>query len=180
MLFGPTVHTVKVTLRDIKPAVWRRIVVRSEMPLPQMARALESAMGWGGYHLHMFDVSGVLFGQPDEDADYLIDERRITVKHLLPDVKSKLTWHYDFGDGWEHDVVVEAIDSPGEQRYPQCLGGRRACPPEDCGGAPGYEALLRALADRDDPQHEHVLAWVGAFDPNTFDLTAANRRLRGR
>jgi Plasmid pRiA4b ORF-3-like protein len=180
--FGPTVHVLKITLRDVKPPVWRRLVVGSDTRLPKFARMLESTMGWGGYHLHLFDVGGVLFGPDDEDFDYTIDERHATVQHLLPKVKSKLRWDYDFGDGWEHDVVVEAID-PAEEgaRYPVCLDGKRACPPEDCGGPHGYANLLSVLADADHPEHAAAAAWVpDGFDPKKFDLAATNRRLRGR
>ena len=180
--FEPTVHTLRMTLRGIRPAVWRRIVVRSETPLPKFARMLEAAMGWEGYHLHMFDVGGVMFGPPDEDFDYMIDERSATVKHLLPRVKSKLRWDYDFGDGWEHDVVVESIESPEDgNRYPVCLAGKRACPPENIGGVPGYQKLLRVLADPNDPEHDHIASWSPeGFDPASFDPKAANRKLRGR
>lgn len=178
--FGPTVHVLTVTLRDVKPVVWRRIVVKSQTPLPKVARTLAAAMGWAGYHLHMFDVGGVLFGEPDEDADCVIDERYATVKHVLPREKSKLRWDYDFGDGWEHDVVVEAIESPQEgKRYPLCLDGKRACPPEDCGGVTGYEELLQVLADPSVPEHQHMVSWApNGFDPAGFDLVAANGRLR--
>lgn len=180
--FGPTVHVLKVTLRDVRPAVWRRIVVSSETPLPKFARVLEMAMGWEGYHLHMFDVGGILFGRIGEDADYLIDERSATVKHLLPRLKSKLRWNYDFGDGWDHDVAVEAIEAPKEAKnYPLCIDGKRACPPEDCGGAPGYGELLRVLADTNDDEHDHMMSWApNGFDPAAFDLVAANRRMRTR
>jgi hypothetical protein len=130
----------------------------------------------------MLDVAGILFGVPDEDADYVINEKAAMVKHVLPRVGSSLRWDYDFGDGWEHDVVVEAIDSPQEgKRYPVCLDGERACPPEDCGGVGGYEELLRVLADPRDPEHEHMVSWApDGFDPAVFDLVAANRRTRGR
>ena len=180
--FGPTVHVLRVSLRDAEPEVWRRLVVRSETPLPKLNHALERAMGWEGYHLHMFDVGGILFGEPDEDADYVINERAATVKHVLPRVGASLRWDYDFGDGWEHDVVVEAIESPVEgKRYPVCLDGARACPPEDCGGIPGYARLLAALADPKDPEHDELVEWApDGFDPEGFDLVAANRGLRGR
>jgi len=137
--FGPTVHVLRVSLRDAEPSVWRRLAVRSEMPLPKLSQTLERVMGWEGFHLHMFDVGGILFGEPDEDADCVIGEKAATVKHVLPRVGASLRWDYDFGDGWEHDVVVEAIESPVERkRYPVCLDGAWACPPEDCGGIPGY------------------------------------------
>lgn len=180
--FGPTVHTLKVALRGVKPPVWRRVVVPSETTLPKLAHMLEAAMGWQGYHLHMFDAGGVLFGEPDEDADDMIDERRVTVKHVLPRVKSKLRWDYDFGDGWEHDVVAEAIDAPTPRvRYPVCVGGKRACPPEDSGGVPGYERLIAALKDPLDPEHDDFVTWApDGFDPAAFDVAEANQRLRSR
>jgi hypothetical protein len=174
--FGPTVHVLRVSLREVEPEVWRRIVVPSETPLPKLARILEQVMGWEGYHLHMFNVGGVLFGVPDEDADYVINEKAATVKHVLPEVGASLQWDYDFGDGWEHDVVVEAIESPEKgTRYPACLDGANACPPEDCGGVGGYEELSRALADPNDSEHEHMVDWApDGFDPKAFDLTVAN------
>lgn len=180
--FGPTVHVLRVALRDVEPEVWRRLVVRSEMPLPKLNQSLERVMGWEGYHLHMFDAGGILFGEPDEDADYVINEKAATVKHVLPRVGASLRWDYDFGDGWQHDVVVEAIESSVEgKRYPVCLYGERACPPEDCGGISGYERLLAALADPGDPEHDELVEWApDGFDPEMFDLVAANRRLRGR
>ena len=182
--FGPTVHTLKVTLRDVSPDVWRRVVVRSETTLPKLARTLEAAMGWESYHLHLFDAGGIQFGEPDEDfdSDHVIDARKVTVKHVLPEVGSALRFDYDFGDGWEHDVVVEAIEAPQEgKRYPVCLDGERGCPPEDCGGPSGYGELLAVLADANHPEHEHIAAWAPkGFDPAVFDVVAANRTLRGR
>ena len=134
------------------------MVVKSETPLPKLARLLENAMGWEGYHLHMFDVAGILFGVPEEDADYVINEKAATVKHVLPRPGTSLRWDYDFGDSWRHDMVVEAIESPVEgKRYPVCLDGARACPPEDCGGVTGYDDLLRALADPSHPEHDHLI-----------------------
>ena len=127
--FGPTAHVLRVSLREVEPVVWRRLVVRSETPLPKLNQLLERAMGWEGYHLHMFDVGGILFGEPDDDADYVINEKAATVKHVLPRVGSLLRWDYDFGDGWEHEVLVEAIESPAEgTRYPVCLDGAAGMP----------------------------------------------------
>jgi hypothetical protein len=181
-LFGPTVHVLRVSLRDVEPEVWRRLAVKSDTPLPRLALLLEKAMGWGGYHMHVFDVGGVMFGVPDEDFDNVINEKAAKLHHVLPSVGTSLRWDYDFGDGWEHDVVVAAIESPADdQRYPVCLEGARACPPEDCGGPPGYEHLLAVLADPTDPEHGELSEWIPpGFDAAAFDLAAANRRLRGR
>ena len=152
--FGPTVHVLRVSLRDVETEVWRRVVVRSDTALPKLARTLEQTMGWKGYHLHLFDAAGVLFGVTGEDTDYLINEKAAKVRHVLPRIGSSLRWDYDFGDGWEHSVVTETIESPVDgQRYPACLDGAMACPPEDCGGVPGYEELRAILADP--THHDH-------------------------
>ena len=182
MYFGPTAHVLRVSLRYVEPEVWRRVVVASEMPLPKFATALERAMGWESTHLHLFDVGGVLFGNTDHDAPHLVNEKVAKVEHLLPREQSALRWDYDFGDGWEHDVVVEAIEPlDTKTKYPVVLDGARACPPEDVGGPPGYEELLRVLNDPTDEEHEQMREWAPeGFDPAVFDLVAANRRVRSR
>ena len=120
-------------------------------------------MGWQGYHLHDFQVGdGVTFAAPDLDSDHAIDERKVTVKQILPRVGSTLVWQYDFGDSWYHTVTVEAMNEPdASARYPQCLDGARACPPEDCGGTHGYARLIEALTDPGDPEHDEMIR-VGA------------------
>ena len=182
MYFGPTAHVLRVSLRYVEPEVWRRIVVKSDMPLPKFATALEQAMGWDSSHLHLFDVGGVLFGPPDEDDDHLISEKAAKVTHLLPEVESSLRWDYDFGDGWEHDVVVEAIEPLNPKtKYPVVLDGARACPPEEVGGPGGYEELLRALSNPKHKEYKSMREWAPeGFDPAAFDLVATNRRLRSR
>jgi hypothetical protein len=182
MYFGPTVHVLRVSLRDVEPEVWRRVVVDSEMPLPKFAIALERAMGWESTHLHLFDVAGVLFGNTDHDAPHLINEKAARVDHLLPREGCALRWEYDFGDSWEHDVVVEAIEPLNPKtKYPLVLDGENACPPEDCGGPHGYQELLRVLDNPKDRAHKHMRGWAPeGFDPAAFDLVAANRRLRSK
>lgn len=164
----------------VEPVVWRRFVVPSETKLPRFNRMLEAVMGWQGYHLHMFEIVDLRIGAPDEDDDDVIDERRITVKQLLPRVESRLRWAYDFGDNWQHDVVVEAIEEPlVGGRYPMCTAGERACPPEDCGGVGGYEELREVLADPEHDEYEHLRTWAGVgFDSDAFDQMAATKRLR--
>ncbi|MCP3859907.1 MAG: plasmid pRiA4b ORF-3 family protein [Phycisphaeraceae bacterium] len=160
--------------------MWRRIVVPSETKLPKFNRMLEAVMGWEGYHLHMFEIADLRIGVPDEDDDDVIDERRITVKQLLPRVGSQVRWAYDFGDNWQHDVVVEAIEEPSpDARYPMCTAGERACPPEDCGGVGGYEELREVLADPAHDEYEHLREWAGAgFDADAFDQMAVTKCLR--
>ena len=178
-----TVHTLKITLRGVQPPVWRRIAVPSDVKLSALAPLLEAAMGWYGDHLHSFETSGKRYGEPDPDwgAD-IIDERGRKLATVLPKVGAKLRFDYDFGDGWEHDVVVEAIESA--QRgvtSPLCVAGKRACPPEDCGGPWGYGELLEVLADPQHPDHDERAEWIGDdFDPEHFDAGETTDAMQSR
>lgn len=174
-----TVHQLKVTLRDVEPPVWRRVIVPSDTKLSTLAPILLDAMGWHNEHLHLFEVDGKQFGEPDPDWDVL-DERGRKLVTVLPDVGATMRFDYDFGDGWEHDVVVEAIE-PAERGgiYPRLIDGKRACPPEDCGGPLGYRNLLEAVADPAHPDHENAKEWLGDdFDPERFDLPGTSGQFR--
>ncbi len=141
----------------------------SDMTLRELSPILEAAMGWLGSHLHLYDVGGVTYGTPDPDWDTDdLNEGEFLLGDVLSEVGSKMRWDYDFGDGWEHGVTVEAI---GPRKvgvdYPICVAGRRVGPPEDCGGPWGYENLLEALADPNHPEHEEMREWA----PLGFDAT---------
>jgi hypothetical protein len=117
------------------------------------------------------------WGDPTEmDGE---DEDAVTLAEVCPKVKSKLIYEYDFGDGWEHTIEVQKITEPEtDAAYPVCLAGKKACPPEDCGGVWGYYEMLEALADRNHERHEEILEWLGGgFDPDAFDLEETNARL---
>lgn len=176
-----TVHQLKITLRTVKPPVWRRIVVKSDATLGELAAILEAAMGWLGGHLHVFDVDGTRYGVPDPDwgMDDL-DENRFRLGDVLLKVGSKMRWDYDFGDGWEHDVVVEAISlSQRGVEYPVCLAGRRACPPEDCRSPWSYADLLVTVANPDHLEHEELRGWLPpGFEPAHFDIEQMNAAMR--
>ena len=104
------------------------------------------------------------------------DEEDFTLGQLCPKVKSKLIYEYDFGDGWEHTIEVQKIiePEPGVE-YPVCLVGKKACPPEDCGGIWGYYELLETISDPDADDHEDMVEWLGGdFDPDAFDLAEVN------
>lgn len=178
-----TVHQLKVTLRGVKPPVWRRVLVPSSWTLAKLSPVLEAVMGWYGGHLHAFDAGGVVYGEPDPDwRDRMRDERKVRVGEVLSGVGSKLRWDYDFGDGWEHGVVVEAIvERDPKLRYPHCVTGRRACPPEDCGGPWGYRELLEVLADPSRPDPRELCDWAPpGFDPARFDASETNLFLHQR
>ena len=175
------VYQIKVTLRGSKPPIWRRVHVTSDTSLIQLHRILQRVMGWEGYHLHQFVVGGIMYGDAEmmEDLD-AVDEKTVTLDAIVRREKCKFIYEYDFGDGWDHEVLIEKI-LPLEDRkaYPICLMGKRACPPEDCGGIWGYREFLEAVQDPDHPEHDEMVEWVGgAFDPAAFDLEAVNAELQ--
>jgi hypothetical protein len=175
------IYQIKVTLKDSKPPIWRRILVRSDITLAALHRILQAVMGWWDYHLHQFIVGQTYFGQPHPDYGFeMRDERRVRLNQIAPSEGSRFVYEYDFGDSWEHILLLEKVlePEPGQQ-YPVCVKGKRACPPEDVGGVWGYEGFLEAIGDPDHPEHEEYLEWIGGeFDPEEFDLDAVNEALR--
>jgi hypothetical protein len=175
-----TVHELRVSLDEVEPEVWRLLAVPSALTLAGLHGVIQAAMGWQDYHLHEFTLGAERYGVDDgEDWDGPPkDERR----HRLVDLTGagqRFSYVYDFGDNWEHAVQVVAVRPrlPGED-LPRCIGGGRACPPEDVGGTTGYEGFLAAISDPADDEHDHYLEWAGGnFDPEHFDLTEANGRL---
>ncbi len=168
------VYRCKVTLRDVKPPVWRRILVDGSQTLDHLHEVIQAAFGWWNTHLHEFEIDDVHYGVPDPDDDIfgppLIDESTVRLDSVAG-VGTRIDYLYDFGDGWEHRVVIEAVEEPDPERsVPACIGGRRACPPEDCGGPWGYERLLAVLADPAHREHREMREWLGRpFDPEAFD-----------
>jgi hypothetical protein len=154
--------------------------VPSTTTLARLHDVIQRAMGWQGYHLHDFEIDGVAYGTNDgEDwGRPVTDEQRARLEAVAP-AGTLITYQYDFGDSWYHDINVEdVLPADAEQRYPLCLAGGGGCPPEDCGGAWGYAELLEVLADPDHEEHESMLEWVGgAFDAEHFDLAAVNDAL---
>ena len=168
---GKNVYQLKATIMETKPPVWRRILVPEDITLFRLHDVLQAAFGWWDCHLHEFEIGGSRYGSDDgEGWDPPEDERRARLRNLVGDGSSFL-YVYDFGDNWRHKVVVEkAFPSEKGARYPACTGGRRACPPEDCGGPWGYLAFLEAIKDPAHEEHESMLEWVGGqFDPAAFD-----------
>lgn len=176
------IYQLKVTLDETDPPIWRRVLVPGDMTLPKLHRVLQVVMGWYDSHLHQFKAGGASYGVPDPEFPELDtkNERSVRLSQLAPRDKDRFIYEYDFGDSWEHEIVVEQIlpAAPGAQ-YPICVEGKRACPPEDCGGVWGYESFLEAISDRDHPEHDDMLRWAGgAFDPEAFDLSRVNAQLR--
>ncbi|NQE45972.1 hypothetical protein C5S31_08120 [ANME-1 cluster archaeon GoMg2] len=173
------VFQFRITLKGIKPPIWRRIQVPETYTFWDLHVAIQDAMGWIDYHLHEFELVNPLtgltqsIGSPDEDFD----------REVLPELKQKLVaffsmenrsadYTYDFGDNWEHKIQLEKI-LPREEgvTYPICIKGKRACPPEDCGGIWGYAELLEIIGNPNHEEYEEMLEWLGGeFDPEHFDV----------
>lgn len=181
---SPTqIFQLKITLVGSKPPIWRRVEVPASDTLAQLHTIIQTAMGWHNCHLHQFTMGGAHYGIPDPgDFVEIHDERQVTLAQRFTAPKQKLTYEYDFGDGWEHALLVEKLlPADATVRYPRCTAGKRACPPEDCGGIWGYAALLEAIADPQHPEHDDKLAWVGgAFEAEQFDVAAVNAALQER
>ncbi|MCU0580509.1 MAG: plasmid pRiA4b ORF-3 family protein [Desulfobacterota bacterium] len=165
-----------------RPPIWRRFLVPGGITLKRLHDSLQMVMGWYGGHLHQFLWGGELFGPADREIGInRISETKTKVDQLLRRPKDRLLYEYDFGDSWEHDVVLEAILPPGQGGlYPIVEAGKRACPPEDVGGIPGYEDFLEILANPKHPEYEEMLEWAGgSFDPGHFDPREANLAIHG-
>jgi hypothetical protein len=171
-------HQLKITLRHGKPPIWRRVLVTSDMQLPFLHQILQAAMGWHDSHLHLFRVGDRCLALPADDFEPLgDDERLVSLAQLAPRKGSRFVYEYDFGDGWEHDVLVEDVVVRDELDI-RCLAGKRACPPEDCGGVGGYAELLAVLADPVHESHQEMMEWTGGpIDPEEFDLSVINDRI---
>lgn len=176
-------YQIKIALRGVtKPPVWRRLEVPADLDLGQLHGVIQVAMGWQDCHLHVFSDGDAEYGLPDPELGHT-DERAVRLSPLLARVGDRLLYNYDFGDDWEHDITLEKIlPADAGTTGVICTGGKGACPPEDCGGAWGYQELKATLADPNADEHESMLEWLGLaspgdFDPYAFSAEDANRRL---
>jgi len=176
-----SIYQLKVTLKGARPPIWRRLLVESTDSLEEVHIALQITMGWTNSHLYEFVQGQIRYGIPDEDFPSDVrDTLEFRLNEVLKKEKDKLVYFYDFGDGWQHDVVLEKI-MPYETDavLPLCLKGKRACPPEDVGGIGGYKMFLQTISDPSDPEYEEMLEWIGgSFDAEHFDLALTNDLLR--
>lgn len=174
------IYQLKVTLQGTRPPIWRRVQVASDVSLSKLHHILQTVMGWTDSHLHQFIAGQTFYGTPDPELSIeRKNEKKVRVCDVLVKPKDKLVYEYDFGDGWEHDIVLEKILQADPARcYPICLDGKRACPPEDCGGVYGYYHFLEAIRGSDHPEHEEMVEWIGGtFDPEKFSPDSVNWQL---
>jgi hypothetical protein len=185
---GPAeVLRLKVNLKWASPPIWRRLEVSDSITLDELHHVLQAAFGWDGGHLHSFEDGDRTYGDPHPDLDF-ISEVGVRLTAITP-VGGSLEYTYDFGDCWDHDVQMEKrVPAEDGVAYPRCIGGRRAAPPDDCGGVGGYGYLLDAIKDPANEEHEQMVEWLGgiwgldaaevaAFDPAHFDVADVNEML---
>jgi hypothetical protein len=175
-----SIFQLKVTLKRIRPPIWRRIQVPGDTTLGALHHIIQVAMGWTNSHLHQFVVDGVHYGEPHPDYGLeMKDQEMVQLNDVVSEEKDKFEYEYDFGDRWEHTIRVEKVIEPDpDATYPHCVKGKRNCPPEDSGGPYGYGHMLEAIEDEDHPQHEQYTNWIrDDFDPEAFDLERVNQAL---
>jgi len=176
------IYRVHVSLREIEPAIWRRIELSSQTTLKQLHRILQIAMGWENCHLHEYIIDGQHYGTVDPAYDgpgEIIRETGVRLATVLPEPGAEILYVYDLGDYWQHDVRLEAV-FPAEPgiKYPRILDGSRSCPPENSGVPGGYADLLEILLDPTHEEFGNMREWAGLqFNAEIFSVDASNERL---
>jgi hypothetical protein len=168
---------LKVTLAEIEPPVWRRLRIPMDYTLARLHRVIQAAFGWEDSHLHCFRIHGEDYAPVDQENEPGTRDEKVPLKRVGLRLKTKIRYEYDFGDSWEHLILVEGLlllEEPAG--VPACIGGQRACPPEDCGGAGGYQEMLNALWNPKDPRGEEFRLWLGTgtWNAEAFDLERVN------
>ena len=182
---GKQIYQLKISINDSKPSIWRRVLVYSDTLLPDLHRIVQTTMGWDNYHLHQFVHCNKFYAPPSEDeADEFdaVDYSKIKLSSVIKKENDRMEYEYDFGDGWEHIVLLEKIlEVDAAIHYPICLEGEQKCPPEDCGGIWGYMEMLDILKDKNHEGYEQCIEWVGDdFDATDFDAAAINEKLSSK
>lgn len=179
------IFCLKIALKYSKPPIWRRVEVDSRTTLSDFHFILQAAMGWENSHLWEFQKGNVRYGiQQDDELSFFTDRvenaGRVRLLDVFPRIKSRIGYLYDFGDSWEHEIVLEKQYPPEpDVHYPRCIKGKMACPPEDCGGIPGYYYRLEIIDDPSHEEYDETIEWMGEeFDPNLFDMEKVNTILK--
>lgn len=180
---GSQLLQMKISLNNIKPQIWRRFTVDSSISLDKFHEIIQFVMGWTNSHLYEFTIDGIAYSPSVED-DFFENEsentKGKTLEKLGVSPKQKIKYLYDFGDYWEHTIVIEKIyDQDSEIIPPFCIEGARNCPPEDCGSTPGYEEIVQAMKNPRTKKAKEFTQWLGySYDPEEFDLEEINFALK--
>lgn len=180
------IYQIQISLLESKPKIWRRVLIQSDMLLSDLHKVIQTSMGWTNSHLHQFIKNETRYSERmpnDFSWEELgnVDYQKMKVSDLLIKEEERILYEYDFGDGWNHDIILEKI-LPGEENElgkPICLAGRMNCPPEDCGGIRGYSDMLKILKNHVHEEYESFIEWLGGkFDPEHFNLNKVNKLLK--
>ena len=179
------IYQIKVTLKGIKPLIWRRIQISENTNLFKLHQVIQTVMGWENTHLHEFKLQDKKKYshhdyEPKESLEETLNEDAFKLNQLPLQEEASFRYDYDFGDDWSHEILIEKVMPADENGfYPLCLEGQRACPPEDCGGIWGYKEFLEAMKNPNHDRHNEMTSWIGGtFDPEAFDLNSVNKQLR--
>jgi hypothetical protein len=174
------IYQLYIELNEVRPAIWRRFQVAGDITLFKLHEYIQVFMGWENCHMHEFRIKGKRYGMPDPEGEAMFgtqvcDDKKYKLCDLAAD-GDEFVYVYDFGDDWHHTVKVEKVLGPEEGvKYPMCMAGERACPPEDCSGPWGYEEMLEVLKNPKHREYKHYCEWLGGeFDPEWFDLKRVN------
>lgn len=180
------VFQIQISLNGSKPRIWRRILIPADLLLSDFHKIIQTTMGWENAHLHQFIKNRTFYTIKLEGDDFWgemnnVDYKGMKVSDLLVAEKDKIIYEYDFGDGWEHVILLENIQQKKGILYPVCIKGKMNCPPEDCGGIWGYFGMLEILENPKHPEHVGYKEWLGGdFDPEYFNLDEINERLKDK
>jgi Plasmid pRiA4b ORF-3-like protein len=178
MTASPTnaIATLRIEIKYIEPLIWRRVAVRTSMNLMALHKVIQATMGWLDYHLWEFAVDERKYGMPDPDRPHVKNGATTQLAAILASGRTEFDYVYDFGDNWEHRITVEQTGKAETGvKYPQFLGGERRCPPEDCGGPPGYFDFIENIARKPGKKAKEALDWYGGpYDPDDIDVEQIN------
>jgi hypothetical protein len=176
------IYQIQIALKGSKPKIWRRILIDSDILLVDFHRIIQTTMGWTNSHLHVFSDGIEEYSPKEFEVEYAKDSRTVRLDKILKEENSTINYEYDFGDGWEHIIKLEKILTPNDKlQTPQCIAGKRNCPPEDCGGIWGYSDMLEILKQPEHKEYESYIEWLGDdFDPEYFNKDAINEMLKGK
>jgi len=168
---------MKISLDWIKPEIWRRFIVDSSISLDDFHDIIQIVMGWTNSHLYVFFIKGVEYMPADDDSEQEAkDTKGVKLNKLKLNKKDKIRYVYDYGDNWEHTILIENIFTPEEEMaIPFCLDGARNCPPEDCGSVPGYEDIVKAMKKPNTKAAKELIEWLGEkYDAEEFNIDEIN------
>ncbi|MEP6512451.1 MAG: plasmid pRiA4b ORF-3 family protein [Parafilimonas sp.] len=183
------IFQLKFDLAYIKPAITRTVLVPEDFSFYQLHHIIQISMGWGNYHLFAFRHDNYCIEIPFEDDEFdfpgsklkKIDPRNLQLKEYFNTPRVKIKYEYDFGDSWLHTITLQKVlDVDDKKVYPVCIKAKRNCPPEDCGGFPGYEHLAEIMQKPKHPEYKEMIEWLGdIYDPEEVDIELINEDLQG-